>query len=359
MELLTLLMSLLAYLPFLTVALLAQWSDRHRAVRWLTYGLILLFDGLMALGGLLALSIGQSRGAQRLFLSQAPDVVSLSWDGFGVVVVGAALLAPVLLLPPVRRTLATLIPIDPGSCVHATALARAVQAMGLNFAQVPLLGGLDVLAESTAQIPFLDLLASNLPIGLFALIGVGFLVRRTPREAWKRLGVARLTWRQIGLASAIVMFYYGVDWVWRTLDPESYGMMEALGEVLYGGVAGTWQALVVSVVVGVTEELFFRGALQPRFGFLLTAVLFTGAHVQYGFTLAMLEVFGGALALGWLRRRTNTSACILLHILYDVAGLLLSPLWPCQRLLTRGGGRPTSRRLPVGGTGLEPVTSSL
>jgi membrane protease YdiL (CAAX protease family) len=332
MELLTLLMSLLAYLPFLTVALLAQWSDRNRAVRWLTYGSILLFDGLMALGGLLALSIGQSRGAQRLLLSQAPDVASLSWDGFGVVVVGAALLAPVLLLPPVRRTLATLIPIDPGSCVHATALALAVQAMGLNFAQVPLLGGLDVLAGSTAQIPFLDLLVSNLPIGLFALVGVGFLVRRAPREAWKRLGVARLTWRQIGLAaglaSAIVVFYYGVDWVWRTLDPESYGMMEALGEVLYGGVAGTWQALVVSVVVGVTEELFFRGALQPRFGLLLTAVLFTGAHVQYGFTLATLEVFGGALALGWLRRRTNTSACILLHILYDVAGLLLFPLLP-------------------------------
>ncbi len=111
--------------------------------------------------------------------------------------------------------------------------------------------------------------------------------------------------------------------------------MEALGEVLYGGVTGTWQALVVSVVVGVTEELFFRGALQPRFGLLLTAVLFTGAHVQYGFTLATLEVFGGALALGWLRRRTNgagrrtdTSACILLHILYDIAGLLIFPLLP-------------------------------
>lgn len=332
MELFALLMSLLAYLPFLTVALLAQWSDRNRAVRWLTYGLILLFDGLMALGGLLALLIGRSREAQRLLLSQSPGVASLNWGGFGLVVLGTALLAPAFLLPSVRRTLACLIPIDPESCVHATALALAVQAMGLNFAQVPLLGGLDVLAESAAQIPFLDLLVSNLPIGLFALVGVGFLVRRTPRAAWKRLAVARLTWRQIclaaGLALVIVVFYYGVDWVWRALDPESYGMMEALGEVLYGGVTGTWQAIVVSVVVGVTEELFFRGALQPRFGFLLTAVLFTGAHVQYGFTLATFEVFGGALALGWLRRRTNTSACILLHVLYDVAGLLLFPLLP-------------------------------
>ena len=71
------LISLLAYLPFLTVALLVQWGDRYRAVRWLTYGLILLFDGLMALGGLLALSIGQSRGVQRLLLSPK------AWTGSG------------------------------------------------------------------------------------------------------------------------------------------------------------------------------------------------------------------------------------------------------------------------------------
>jgi hypothetical protein len=69
MEFSAVLTSLLAYLPFLTVALLAQWSDRNRGVRWLTYGLVLLFDGLMALGGLLALSIGQSHQAQRLLFS--------------------------------------------------------------------------------------------------------------------------------------------------------------------------------------------------------------------------------------------------------------------------------------------------
>jgi membrane protease YdiL (CAAX protease family) len=323
---------LLAYSPFLAIALIAQWSDRYRSVRWVTYGLILLFDAWVALVGLLALLVGQSQEAQRLLLSQFQAVTLPYWSAFGLIVVGTALLAPVFLLPCVRRSLARLIPIDSASGVHATALALAVLVVGLNLSQVPLVGGLSVLAESPAQVAFPDLVLSNLPIGLFALVGVGFLIRRTSRETWQRLGLERVTWRQVGLtvglALVILVFYYGVDSVWRTVSPENYEMMEALGEVLYGGVMNTWQALVISVVAGVTEELFFRGALQSRFGLLLTAAIFTGVHVQYGLTLATLEVLGGALVLGWLRQRTNTSTCILLHVLYDVAGLLIFPLLP-------------------------------
>ena len=325
-------MSLLAFFPFLVIVLIAQWSDRDRVVRWLVYGLILLFDALIALGGLLAMLIGRSREIQRLLLSQFPQAASLRWGVFGLVVIQTTVLAPLFLLPFVRRGLARVIPIDPESGVHATALTLAVLVTGLNLAQVPLIGGLSALAESTAQVALLDLLISSLPIGLFALVGVGFLIRRTPRETWQRLGLRRITWRQTGLVAGltvlIVVFYYGVDWVWRILAPESYDMVNALSEVLYSGAMGIWQGILVSLVVGVTEELFFRGALQPRFGLLLTAVLFTVAHVQYGLTPATLEVFGGALALGWLRQRTHTTACILLHVLYNLVGLLVFPLLP-------------------------------
>lgn len=325
-------MSLLAFFPFLVIVLIAQWSDRDRVVRWLVYGLILLFDALIALGGLLAMLIGRSREIQRLLLSQFPQAVSLRWGVFGLVVIQTTVLAPLFLLPFVRRGLARVIPIDPESGIHATALTLAVLVTGLNLAQVPLIGGLSALAESTAQVALLDLLISSLPIGLFALVGVGFLIRRTPRETWQRLGLRRITWRQTGLVAGltvlIVVFYYGVDWVWRILAPESYDMVNALSEVLYSGAMGIWQGILVSLVVGVTEELFFRGALQPRFGLLLTAVLFTVAHVQYGLTPATLEVFGGALALGWLRQRTHTTACILLHVLYNLVGLLVFPLLP-------------------------------
>ncbi len=325
-------LSLLAYVPFLVIALVAQWSERQRVMCWVTFGLILLFDALVALGGLFALLLGLTPRFQRLLVAAQPGLTAAAWNLFGLILLGTALLAPVLLLPVVRRLLARLIPIDANSNVHATALALAVLVMGLNLSQVPLIGGWDALAASAARIPFLTLLISNLPIGLFPFLGVGLFIRRTPRETVTRLGLERLTWRQVGLtvllAAAILTFYYGVDWIWRTVHLESYEMMEALGEVLYGGASGLWKALLVSLVAGVTEELFFRGAVQPRFGLLLTAVFFTAAHVQYGLTLAAVEVFGGALVLGWLRRRTNTTACILLHVLYDVSALLIFPLLP-------------------------------
>jgi membrane protease YdiL (CAAX protease family) len=326
------LISLLAYVPFLAIALVAQWSDRHRVMRWVTFGLILAFDALVALGGLFALLVGQIPRFQRLIAIAQPGLTAAAWNVFGLILLGTALFAPVLLLPAVRRLLARLIPIDAASGIHATALVLAVLVMGLNLSQVPLIGGLDTLAASAVQLPFLGLLITNLPIGLFPLIGVGLFIRRTPRETVSRLGLGRLSWRQIGLtvllAVAILAFYYGVDWIWREVHLESYEMVEALGDVLYGGASGLWQVFLLSLVAGVTEELFFRGAVQSRFGFLLTAVFFTAAHVQYGLTFAALEVFGAALVLGWLRRRTNTTACILLHILYDVGALFIFPLLP-------------------------------
>lgn len=323
--------TLLAYAPFLGIALIAQWS-RDRVVRWMTYGALLLLDILVMFAGLFTLLIGLDTRVQRLLASQYPVMGFANWGAVGLILIATALLSPVLLLPFVRRGLARLIPIDPESGVHATALSMAVLVVGLNLTQVPLVGGLDTLAGSAVQLAFLDLLVSNLPIGLFALIGVGLFIRRTPRETWERLGLVRLTWRQVGLTVLltilILAFYYGVDWIWRVVDPASYEMMNALQEVLYGGSRGLWKALLLSLTAGVTEELFFRGAVQSRFGFLLTAVFFTAAHVQYGFTLATVEVLGAALMLGWLRRRAGTSACILLHILYDVGALFLFPLLP-------------------------------
>lgn len=321
---------LLVFFPFLVVAAVAQWSERHRWARGLTYGLILALDAGVALGGLAALGIALDAGLQER-LRASSGLARADWWGVGLMWIVSALLSPLPLVPGVRRALSRLIPIDAGSPIHATALALAILMLGLNLSQVPLIGGLGTLAASPNQFRFQDVMAPSVPVGIFALVGVGLWVRRTPRQAWRRLGLGGITWRQVGLvialAVAILGFYYGVDWLWRWADPEGYGRMEALGEVLYGGFAW-YESVVISLTVAVTEELLFRGALQPRLGFLLTALLFTGAHVQYGLSPAVLEVLGGALALGWLRRRINTSACVLLHALYDLGALLVFPWLP-------------------------------
>jgi membrane protease YdiL (CAAX protease family) len=325
-------MTLLAYLPFLCVALLAQWGERSRALRWLTYGLLLAMDALVFLVGGGALLLGGSTAVQAQLLELYPGLSASRWMAFGGLLLVTTVAAPLLLLPSVRRLLARLIPIDAESAVHATALALAVLGMGLNLSQVALIGGLDVVAQAEGQIPFTELLLSNLPLGLFAFVGVGLWVRRDWRQTWERLGVGRISWRQlgltVGLTVAVLILELGIDWAWETLAPESYQMMESLGEVLFGSVTAIWQGVAISASSGLMEELLFRGAVQPRFGVLLTVFFFTLAHVQYGFTLAALEVLLAAVALAWLRRRVNTTACILLHVLHNLAVLLIFPLFP-------------------------------
>jgi membrane protease YdiL (CAAX protease family) len=239
----------------------------------------------------------------------------------------------VFLLPFVRRALSRIVPIAPDSGIHATALVLAIMALGLGIAQMPLVGGLDTLAASSIQVGVWDSMLSTLPIGLLALIGVGLFVRRTPRDTWKRLGLVRITWQQAGLAVGLALLIVGVsiaiDRAWRVLAPENYEMMDALSEVLYGQLARKWyHAVILSLLIGVSEEIFFRGALQPRFGYLPTAVVFAVAHAQYGLTPASVQILGAALLLGWLRQRTNTTTCIILHALFNALGLLLSPLLP-------------------------------
>jgi len=79
------------------------------------------------------------------------------------------------------------------------------------------------------------------------------------------------------------------------------------------------------VLAGVVEESLFRGALLPRFGIVVTAILFAALHIQYAVSFATLEVFVLGLGLGWLRVRSgSTLTCMVTHAGYDIAVGFLS-----------------------------------
>ncbi len=81
-------------------------------------------------------------------------------------------------------------------------------------------------------------------------------------------------------------------------------------------------AVLTSVAAGVGEEVLFRGALQPRLGVVLTAVLFGALHVQYQVPGMIMIVLMG-IALGVLKNRTSTSFTALVHVLYDIGAFLI------------------------------------
>lgn len=81
---------------------------------------------------------------------------------------------------------------------------------------------------------------------------------------------------------------------------------------------------MLATSAAISEEIAFRGALQPVFGFWATALIFALTHMQYALTPATLIIFGVAVAFGWLRMRYNTTVAIVTHFFYNFIPLALN-----------------------------------
>jgi len=324
------LLSLLIFLPFLVPVIVAQFGERNRGARYATYGLLAAFNvGLLGIAGLLFLS--------ELLMALQPAQLPVQTTSFNTLAMAIATLltafvANLPLVPGVRRWLVRWLPIDPDSIVHATALTYAVYFVGLSIGQMLLIGNLETLAQGNLSLTILDVILSELPLLVFALVGVGMFVRRGWRATWQRLGVLRPTWKQLlaalGIAILLIAFDYGVNYGWDKLDPAGYDQLQRVTENIFGGLMTVGGAFALGLSAGIAEELLFRGAVQPRLGLFLATVLFALGHLQYGFTIATAEVFVIGLVLGLMRRRTSTTVTMVIHATYNTLGVILGLLQP-------------------------------
>jgi membrane protease YdiL (CAAX protease family) len=320
--------NLLIYLPFLAPVVVAQFEKREQWPRVVTYGLLAALN--MGILGIAAFALVNAWVA-----AYAPDLVPVesqtaNWPGVAVATFLTALVAFLPLLPAVRRSVSRLLPIDPDSAVHTTALTFAVYQIGLSLAQMALIGNLETLTQSGLSLTIWDIVLTGVPLTLFALTGVGLFIRRDGRGTLERLGLRRPTGRQllvaVGVTLLFLAFDYGLNLLWEQIDPAGYDLLDRVTQNLFGGLITVGGALALGLSAGISEELLFRGAVQPRLGLLLTSVLFALGHLQYGLTLATLEVFVIGLVLGLVRNRANTTVCILIHASYNAAGVLLG-MW--------------------------------
>ena len=171
-------------------------------------------------------------------------------------------------------------------------------------------------STDTWRTPFV----AELPLLALGLAGVGAVVFRGWRPTLTRLGVIRPTWWQSFYAVATAMLVGLLGWpasvLTYQLTPHAY---DAINVILAKTEPGLAVSLVFAVLAGVSEETLFRGALQPRAGIVLTALLFAAIHVQYGATPILASVFIAGLAYGLLRQRMNTTTAIMAHASYDIA----------------------------------------
>jgi uncharacterized protein len=327
----TVLSTLLLALPFWAIITLANLAEtRPGVLHKLTYGLLTLillaalgFAGIFLLLPLVAGNIPpETQGAA---LIQNTD-----WGLVGGALGLGSFLGLLMLLPPVRRLMSRITPVNPNSIVHAIALSLAMFAIGGGIAQGPLAVSAltDLPEEARAQVSqgAWSVLASNLILFVpTALLGIGVLLRRRSwPEIAERFSLKLPQPRDwillpVGVA-VLVAAAQGTLFAWRQLDPGSMDQVSELSRLLLGGLAesGIIGAIAIGVVAGFSEELLFRGAIQPKLGLLLSSIVFTFLHSQYLLSPVTLLVFVISMVLGVIRNRTGSvPLCMAIHALYN------------------------------------------
>ncbi|WP_149453013.1 CPBP family intramembrane glutamic endopeptidase [Pasteuria penetrans] len=159
-----------------------------------------------------------------------------------------------------------------------------------------------------------------------AILAVGGGVTRSWQETWARLGLNKKpTWAGFGVVIGLYFLLQAVSWYFLPDSDSESGPFPTL----------TWVGiLLLGIGPGIGEELFFRGALQPRVGIWITSILFTLCHTQYEWN-GLLDVFLGSLLLGWVARRYSIWLSIGIHILNNIVYAVFS--YPGSPLFIAGG----------------------
>jgi membrane protease YdiL (CAAX protease family) len=336
---------LIMFVPLFLVMGLANLAERqreraepHQALAVTSYLLLGLLYLLGIVAGLAVQVLGFLVQQQPQLLEEAG--VPFQPDSFAMLGAGIwipCLVGTLLLLPPVRRLLARFTAIDPQSPVHAVALAfSALVIINLMFT----LGlGLANLAEMLAEQAesgattntLLSLWLQQIFTALLGMVGVGWLSRRDLGGTLQRLGIVTPTLGQI-----LIGFFLGLLMVPVIIVVEQVSTYYNIGvdqsvsdltEQLLGSLFTTpFGIFTVGAAAALGEETIFRGAAQPRFGLLLTSLLFALVHGNYGLSISTLIVFIVGLILGILRQRYNTTTSMVMHATYNMTLALLAYL---------------------------------
>src|SRR4029077_5491657 len=204
---------------------------------------------------------------------------------------------------------------------HGLALVLAVILFG---SQLTLVAFTDVLAADRSQPPLtvLDLFAQEVPFLIIAAAGVGLYIRRDGAQTAARLGVVMPAWWQIALALAAAGIFFafgqGVDSLSHTFTPGVAHNVDITTQHVFGSLGSPVGIAAISLLPAICEEILFRGALQPRLGLVITALLFTSIHTQYSISFDTLAVFILALGLGLIRKFTNVTTSSITHATYNL-----------------------------------------
>lgn len=310
----------LAIVPGILLLALANYTEKRKNLRILTQiflGLIVFF--IILAGGLIA-GLSSSGIVEEGMINQ---------EAYGGGLVLTGLIALILFLKPARAGLSKLIKIDPDNWLHATALVFAVLLVGTSIATA---ATTDVIKFSKGSGS--DATGVILQDALFvitALIGVGWLVRKSWGDAMKRLGLRKPSVRDVAMSLAYLLVLFaiiiGIGLLTQALNINSgvTSNEEDPTVKILGGVTIV-TAIIFALGAGIGEEILFRGAMQPRFGIIFVSLVFMTMHIQYPNPVQLGTLFGISVVFGHERKRVSTTSAIITHTLYDMILLLAAAL---------------------------------
>ena len=175
-----------------------------------------------------------------------------------------------------------------------------------------------------------------LALNIVIVVGLGFLidrdyVQRLARDA--RSGLLRKA--GLGIASAAAL--YAVFAAGRILALRLFPFAAAGIDNVYAlkaGVPVLRVVLLIALIIGPGEELFWRGFFQeragsttkPAFGFALTAMLYTAVHLASGNIMLVLAAAVCSVFWGWLYLRYRSPVLNMIsHSVWDLLVFIVFP----------------------------------
>ena len=165
-----------------------------------------------------------------------------------------------------------------------------------------------------------------LVLAVAGLLWIGWQRRAIPLALF--LPPAHEAWIDVlaGLGAAAALL--GAWALARRWLPIAAALEERLHETL--GPLGPGEAWGLALLSGIAEEVFFRGAMQPAWGYLVATVLFGVLHSGRGRELllwTLTALLAGAALGGLMAWRGNLLAPILCHVAVNAVQLrrILAP----------------------------------
>jgi hypothetical protein len=323
--------------PFVILALLAYAGEekpwvRHLATLWLLCILVILWAITVMITLAPVATLAQDEGALETSLDSLPPVTV---GGIFLVSLLAAVAGLSGFSRRFREQLARVLPVDPDSHVHTVALCCILALIVMPLVPLLLTGNAPFLNAELQEMLGIgsEEIGSSAKLDAFTLIWtvigsfflVGLWLRRDLPSTLERLGLVRPDARQviIGVATGIILV--GIFWLFddavaalfmaHGIPTTDDTLVNNLFMVSFTPLA----AIMASVSAGLGEELSIRGVIQPRFGIILSALVFASLHAyQYAWD-GLLSVFLVGICFGVLRMYTNTSTSAISHGVYDLA----------------------------------------